>query len=201
MTNFLLSRGKVGVDVMFALGWAVVLGVVWFVVVQPARDDRGRLEQDEAQLVQLHVDSRTLDARVKKERDRLAAVEKELAASQVHLVGVDGLNQRLSSLTRLADSISALGVGTLKVDQITPGTQVHGARYTSVPIRLAGTATYGSAAALLSRLHTEFPDTGVSALTLAHSADVPESDAAFSLELTWYAKPPGAGGPASPVGK
>lgn len=101
-------------------------------------------------------------------------------AQPVRLVPLDQMNRRVASLNEAASR------GTLRLEELKPGTPVPGAKHTSVPIVLSGTGTYAAAAAFLHRLRTEFPDVGVSGFELR--ADGPDARTSrFVFNLVWYA--------------
>jgi hypothetical protein len=74
------------------------------------------------------------------------------------------------------------------VDDIQPGKVVAGARFDTVTMRLAGTASYCTFTALLHRLREEFPDIGVAAFDVAGNPQETAGSAKFSVDLVWYTK-------------
>ncbi|MBL9031533.1 MAG: hypothetical protein JNM80_07470 [Phycisphaerae bacterium] len=100
----------------------------------------------------------------------------------VRLVPVEQMNRRVASLNEAASR------GSLRLDELKPGSPTPGVRHSSVPIVLSGSGTYAAAAAFLHQLRTEFPDVGVSGFELrADAADA--RSARFVFNLVWYAAP------------
>ena len=184
-------QSRSGVDAVFAVGWVAVLFAGWAFIIAPAQSSEARKAADLSQLSELRTKSLELAQAAQAQRDRLAKLESELKRNPLQLAGVGALNQRIADLTALADQVSAATSVGLKIEQITPGAPVAGPRYTAVPIRLSGIATYVGAQVMLERLHERFPDTGVTAFSLA-STQEGAATASFTLELMWYAAPAGA---------
>ena len=109
----------------------------------------------------------------------------EQAERTLQLTSVNRLNERLKALADLADSISqamdpeanpafvgppspksSFDEPALKITQIVPGTPTRTTKFVTIPIRLAGSATYASATHFLSELHRQFPDTAVARFSL-----------------------------------
>ena len=116
-------------------------------------------------------------------RRELAMVEQSLVESPLRLQAVSAVNQRLAKITELASSQK------LSLNEIQPGQATHGTHYDTVPITIAGNGQYGTIAAFLHRMHTTFPDTGVSAFTVSGNPATPDSPASFKFTLAWYAAP------------
>jgi hypothetical protein len=110
-------------------------------------------------------------------------VEQRLVESPLRLQPVSAVNQRLALITELASEQK------LKLNEIQPGKAVHGNHYDTVPILITGSGNYRTVAAFLHRLHTTFPDTGVSAFSLSGSPATPDAAATFRFSLAWYAAP------------
>jgi len=179
LPDFMHTRAWV--DSLFAASWLGVGAALWFGVVQRAIHERREAGEQQALVAQLE--------------DEAAQGARQLAA--LRLLPSGALNQRLGQLTALASEVERAAGAKFKLEQITPGEPVRGARSTAVPIRLTGSAGYGEAADLLARLRAAFPDTGVSGFSVARSVEDPGAVGAFRMDLVWYAAPggPGEGAP------
>lgn len=188
-TQYGLFKTQRTVDVVFAAGWLAAACVLWFAAIDPAMRDSDVRQQQIVQLRAMESDAEYADRAVKAEETNLVRLEQQIAALNVNLSGVDGLNQRLADMTRLCEDVAEASGGRLKIEQLTPGVPTSGARFTSVPIRLAGVAHYAAAAQLLARIHSQFRDTGVAGFALAAESEAPDAPSRLQLDLVWYAAP------------
>lgn len=184
-----LFKSQRAVDAVFAAGWLGAVAVLWFAAIDPAMRDSDVRQQQVMQLRAMESDADYADRAVKAEETNLARLEQQIRSLNVNLSRVDGLNQRLADMTRLCEEVAEASGGRLKIEQLTPGAPVSGARFTSVPIRLAGVAHYAAAAQLLARVHSQFRDTGVSGFALAAESEAPDAPSRLQLDLVWYAAP------------
>lgn len=195
LPDFMHTRAWV--DSLFAASWLGVGAALWFGVVQRAIHERREAGEQQALVAQLEDEAAQGARQLAAKRVQSAALEKQLASMTLRLLPSGALNQRLGQLTALASEVERAAGAKFKLEQITPGEPVRGARSTAVPIRLTGSAGYGEAADLLARLRAAFPDTGVSGFSVARSVEDPGAVGAFRMDLVWYAAPggPGEGAP------
>jgi hypothetical protein len=124
-------------------------------------------------------------------------VQQRFAACPLRLQSADAINRRLALITDLAAESGAV------LDDLQPGKLASGSQYGSLAIKVAGTGSYATFAALLRRLRERCPDAGINAFEV-WTAPKPdqEAPAKFTFELVWYTEPlPQAEpGPAAPPG-
>lgn len=180
------------IDVAMAALWTLAGGAVWLLAVRPLLDHAAEASRQQEALASLGQQQEIAQNQLADLVRRSAAAKVQIAAATVRPVALSSQNQRQAQITDLAESIGRSRAGALRVEQLAWGTPVKGARYTAVGLRLAGTATYTACREFLSAIHTQFPDTGVVAFKLAGSPDIPGAPANLTLELVWYAAPPGA---------
>ena len=171
------------------LGLCAALTVVcYFAGVRPVQERQDEVALQRAELAtrveieeRLTAQLRELDARVAA-RARLAQEE------GLELQPADLVNSRVSGITELTLD------GKISFDEVKPGTPVAQARFTRVPIRLAGTGSYRSAADFLHRLRAQFRDIAVAGFELRGHPEKPEATGQFQFDLVWYAAPAGSAG-------
>ena len=118
-------------------------------------------------------------------RAELARVNDAIASGSLRLQPVTEINQRLSRLTQLAESIRPV---KLTIDEMRPGTVSEGPDYKTVPILIAGNGTYPACATFLHELRKSFPDMAVISFDTTSNGASPDSPAAtFQFELAWHA--------------
>ena len=116
-------------------------------------------------------------------RDRSALATQRIKASPLKLQPVTQLNQRLALVADLATQ------GGATLDDVQPGKTSAGTRFDVLPIHVAGTGSFPAFTAMLHRVHTQFPDTGISTFELSGSPQEEAASAKFSVELIWYTEP------------
>ena len=169
-----------------AAGAAVLLAIsagMYAGGVGPMLESRSR---HAARLAELEA-GREASQKYKDAADRLKAqviaVQEELTNRPMRLQPARMLNQRHADVTRLATEAG------LEISELQPRAGVRKPLFQTIPIHLAGSGTYRTAAAFLHRLHKKFPDTGVSSFELTANPAVPVEGASCRFELVWYAAP------------
>ena len=182
--TFLSTLRPVAVDAMGAAALALIAATVYLAIVKPfsARADALAAQAQEADTLERQAND--LHAELARLEKRTVTLTEE-ADRAMHLTSVNRLNERLRALADLADSINGSDEQTnpafvgppapkwltdataLKIMQIVPGMPTRTTKFVTVPIRLAGTATYASATLFLAELHKQFPDTAVARFSLA----------------------------------
>lgn len=191
--TFFSTLRPIAVDAMGAAALALIAATVYLAIVQPISAHANALaaEANEADALERQANDQHAElARLQKRTSTLT----EQAERTLQLTSVNRLNDRLKALADLADSISHsdeqanpafVGPPTpkwltdataLKIVQIVPGTPTRTNKFVTVPIRLAGTATYASATLFLAELHKQFPDTAVARLSIAVDDTVQRDD-------------------------
>lgn len=222
MNLALLQRMPVwGVDSVAIIACAAIGAAAYFSVVEPRRAAAAAVESADQQAQELEATLRQTHAQAAARQRRTQRLSDQLRSAVV-LEPVSRLNDRLTRVAVLAEKVSATPRDgapplLLKVDQVSPLAPVKTERFYTVPIRVAGTATYASASELIARLHQAFPDiqivglkltvieSGEEAGTRAAAGNPKESGkddaqrapaqppgpsatrAAFALDLVWYA--------------
>ena len=110
-------------------------------------------------------------------------MEQALADTPLRLQPMGAVNQRLALMTNLASEAG------LTLNDIQPGKAALGAHFATVPIQVGGSGRFPTIVAFLNRLHTTFPDTGVTSFTLSGAPATPGAAVSFKIELAWHAAP------------
>ena len=174
------------VDVTALCAMALIAGAVYAWHVGPRLADAAALEERRAILVQRNEEAQQASQNLRKTQGHLEEIRATAAREPVRLKRPDEINSRLAELTALADGLDS---GALRIEQINPGGPIKGARYSVVPIRLAGEGSYVACAEFLARLHSQFLDTAVTGYSLAQDASRDDGRARFSVDLAWSAAP------------
>jgi Tfp pilus assembly protein PilO len=151
-----------------------------------ARRDAERSRADLSAVVSQQADA---ERAVAAARERLSRLQARLDEVGITLLPADKINDRLATLTGLADRLN------LRIDQLEPGRPQLDARYTAVPIRMTGRGDFVSCVEYLARLHAGARDVAVTTLKLTrdptglNSSSGATTPASFQFELKWYATP------------
>ncbi|MGQ0628789.1 MAG: hypothetical protein ACT4PL_11900 [Phycisphaerales bacterium] len=212
-----MTLPRIPVVVLDAIGLVsslAALAIAYVVAVAP--------QQAEGQeLATIEEETALIESTAKTRLGELAALERRRQtldarlAKAVKLEPVERLNSRLN---RLSEAVAAAAPGAIRIDKANPGAPARTPRFMTVPIRLAGSATYAGASETLAALHRDFPDTQVVGFRLvAQSQDEtrpappppstagssqdplpkdtpvtpasPATRAALSVDLLWFAAP------------
>jgi Tfp pilus assembly protein PilO len=126
-------------------------------------------------------------ARLRAERQdvekALAAARDEVARQSVQLEPRSRVNQRLDSLTSLAQSCG------IDVEKLAPGATAESARHGTMSLRLTGRAPYSACQDLVQQLHERFNDTALTSLRLASAPGSADEPVTIDLELLWFTAP------------
>ena len=166
----------------FAVCAAMML-VVYLLGVQPLLDRRADAESSRRALSEKRQESADVLSALTTAKRELAGVEQALADTPLRLQPMGAVNQRLARMTALASEAG------LTLNEIQPGKAALGTHYATVPIQVAGTGRFPTIVAFLNRLHTTFPDTGVTSFTLSGAPATPSAPVAFRIDLAWHAAP------------
>lgn len=166
----------------FAVCAAMML-VVYLLGVQPLLDRRAAAEDRKRDLSEKRQESADVLSALTASKRELAGVELALAETPLRLQPMGAVNQRLARMTALASEAG------LTLNEIQPGKAALGTHYATVPIQVAGTGRFPTIVAFLNRLHTTFPDTGVTSFTLSGAPATPNAPVAFRIDLAWHAAP------------
>jgi len=185
--NHLLSAGRVNaVDAVgAAIAVAATLALI-FGVIGPVRAHNRQIAahfQTAARERQRMAVVVTETRSVAKDVSNMRA---QIAASSLHILAPDALNQRLADLTGLS------GACGLAVADLKPGSRAQAARFTAIPVRMTGRGTYRSCAAFIHLLHERLPDISVCSFKLTGTPEIPGSAGNFDLNLLWLASPQAA---------
>jgi Tfp pilus assembly protein PilO len=172
------------VDVSGVCAAALLLAVAYFGLIGPTLDRRVRQEAEAAELREATDKGRQLQSARRTADERLAGVERAIAARRLPLEPTSKLNERLSRLTELA------GRARVQVDTVEPATEHVTPMYTKVPIRLCGRGGYGDVVRFLADLRRQMPDNAVDEVTLVAQPSATSPTATFTVSLTWHAAPP-----------
>lgn len=185
----MIDRRLLAIDTAGAAALLTLAAALHTFALRPLRDARAAVVEREALAAarlghaeRLGASLRTLDHQVEEAR-------RAMNASPLRLRPADRVNQRVSALTTLALA------QRLRIDEITPGSPLHGPRFTRVPIRLAGAGAYTDFVRFLHLVAADAGDLAVVAFDAGCGGPCsPLSPATFSLDLTWFAAPAGSAG-------
>ncbi len=166
----------------FAVCAAMML-VVYLVAVQPLLDRRAEAEDRKQELAQRRQESSDVLAALTSAKRELAVVEQSLAETPLRLQPMGAVNQRLALMTNLASEAG------LTLNEIQPGKAALGTHFATVPIQVTGSGRFPTIVAFLNRLHTTFPDTGVTSFSLSGTPATPRAPVTFKVDLAWHAAP------------
>jgi Tfp pilus assembly protein PilO len=180
-----------------AAGLLVCLGLTgaaYFFGARPVLNAQSRLDEQKQLLEEQARNASDVEGRVLFEQKKLAEVKAKLAATSVPLFPPSDINKRLEVLAQITT-----GNG-LTLRQLDPGAAVSQAgatRFTTVPIRIAGTGSFAGVSGFLHELLAmAYADVEVRGMTLTAG---PEggSESAFEIEMRWYAAPVASAGAAT----
>jgi len=186
------QSAKSGTLQMDIAALALCLGITavgYLAVIQPILDVRAtrRSERSELAAKQEQLTRHTITvSSLSKDLANLKKAAGELPAIQA--LPLQQSNQRLADLTHLAAQAN------LNVDELRTAAVVQCDRFQVVPIHLSGTGAFQKCSSFLHQVRQAFPDTAVSALTIARQPGMPAEDATFRIQLSWYAAAPGRAG-------
>jgi Tfp pilus assembly protein PilO len=171
------------------VGGAVVCAALsagaYAVCVRPAAKQHAVEVARQAELRAAKQKANNLAGQLNTARADLSRVNDAIASGSLRLEPVTQVNQRLSRLTQLAESIKPV---KLTIDEMRPGTVSEGPDYKTVPILIAGNGTYPACATFLHELRKSFPDMAVISFDTTANGATPDSPAAtFQFELAWHA--------------
>lgn len=191
------------VEGVFLAVWAGLALAIFAIGFRPEADARHRAASAHDDLIAREHERDLVRVQAEDARRRLEKAELLRDQAPVRLEQASQVNQRLSALSALAE-----GAG-VKLDQLEPGKPSAQQRYTTVPVHLAGVASYVGLVELFRRLHDKFPDTRAPRFTLSANLDAPppvdqtpgktsqnktpapEPTGRFAIDLLWYAAPDG----------
>ena len=179
----LKRSGFQGVDAAGIVASVLVLLVFYLAAIGPLLQQRsaaaGLRREVRAQREKV-ADLQAAEATV---RQRLAAVQQELAASPLQLDSAAHINRRIAGLTEFFSSC-ALHIDSVKTGQVSSGLQ-----YDLVPIAIVGRGGYQQCVRLLHGLGSMFPDMAVIRVELAGNPATPSALEKCRFDLFWYATP------------
>lgn len=182
------ARPKVGgpdlwkVDAGGACALLVVSALAYFLGAVPLMERHARASADVTELAAAREKAAESSKLLEATRKSLAAQHADLAASPLKLQPLGQLNRRLAVVADVAAQAGA------SLDDVQPGRPVVGAKFDTMPVKVAGAATFTSFASLLHRLRSEMPDSGVDGfeLTLTNPVGINAGASKFSFDLVWY---------------
>lgn len=133
-------------------------------------------------LTDLENRARAEETALRLDRASLEKLQAE-ALKTVRLEPVTRVNERLVGLAALADKCG------VTITLLTPQKPQPAAKATIVPVKLAGNASYAAITRFVHALHAEYRDTAVVGLSIVGSPTQKPQDAAYTLDLAWYAAP------------
>ena len=156
---------------------------VYFAALHPFMQQRSFLAAQRQQLAVQTEESSKLKVSMLKLKDRLAAVQKELAQSKVKLESANQVNRRVAGITAFLNDCE------LQVDQVQIGKLCRGSSCELVPIGITGKGGYKHCAAFLHRLYRAFPDISLAKFELRGNPAKPGQLGTFRFELFWLTMP------------
>ena len=169
-----------------AAGAAAVLAVtalVYFGGIRPTLSERAHAAGNRARLKDQRLKCTELADAASDLKAQLQDTQKALAENTIRLQPAGRVNQRVAGIADLATKTK------LKIDDVHLGPSSGAARYTAVPITLAGTGTYRTCITFLHALNKAYPDICVSTSEVSSDPGDATGLATFKFELLWYAAP------------
>jgi hypothetical protein len=171
------------VDMIGALALLTLTVAAYVLGIAPLLSRHEFVRRQQIELAQAHAKAREASAELATAQQELVAARQQVTATPLRLQPASQLNQRLALVTDLATRSGA------RLDDLQPGKATDGARYGVLPIRVAGTGSYPTFAALLSRLRAECPDLGINGFDVSGTPVEGAAPAKFSFDLVWYTQP------------
>jgi Tfp pilus assembly protein PilO len=170
-----------GVLLVLLLGLGVVFGAA------PLIASHAALRAAQADLASALARAESTREQLASSAAALARTRARIDQSRVQLRPVSQLNQQVQTLALLATQHS------LRLEQIRPGATQTGRRAASVPLTLTGSGPLANLTELLRALTRSHPDVVLTSFRI-HATENPGADgrapvreAAFTLELAWFA--------------
>lgn len=179
------------------VGFALAVGMTagaYFLGIEPRLAMTAQLYRDQAAAAVRENDAQAQTISVATARRKLRELTERAEATAIRLEPPEQINGRLEAVTQLAERHE---VG---IDQLGPGQVMTDSRHVRIPIRVAGTTSYAAFAALIADVRARFPDTAVREFTLTAPAGGLPGRAGYTLDLLWYAAPPGTDGSTARAG-
>jgi hypothetical protein len=171
-------------------GIAVLLAIsaaAYFLGVLPVLERHARAEAQMTELTEQREKALEAGKLLDATKRQLGAIKAEVAASPLQLQRLGQLNQRLAMVADIASRAGAT------LDDVQPGKPTLGARLDSLPVHVAGVASFPAFAGLLHSIRQELPDSGVNGFTVTVTNPTGVAPTAkFDFDLVWYARPSGA---------
>jgi len=164
------------------LGLCVVASLVFYwTTIEPvlqrqslAADQRRELNHRQEKLAELKAGATRL-------RERVGAMQTELAGSAVKLEPARDINKRLDSLGQFLTECE------LEIDDVQTRRTSSGLQYDLVPITILGRGPYTQCVRFLRRLHSTYPDMSVARIEFSCTPGPTAKPAKFQFDLLWYA--------------
>ena len=171
------------IDALGVIGMVAISALVYGLGINPLLERHALASRQQQEMTGIREKANESQKILTDLQKQSTAAAQQLEASPLRLQPVTQLNQRLALVTDLAMQ------GGATLDDLQPGKSSAGSRYDALPIHVAGTGSFPAFTALMHRLHTEFPDTGVSTFEMSGTPQEDPAKAKFSVELLWYTEP------------
>jgi len=168
------------VDVAGLVACAGITATIYLFGILPLLEKRTEAAEAQATLAFQARQLRRLTAAHSDLNQNLVNLEESLPKTDVKLLPISHLNQRLDDLIQLAHG------SHLTIDEIHPGEIINKSHHKEFMISLRGTGTYQTWTDFISRLHQKFPDIQVQKLMLEANAKVTPPIATSQMELIWF---------------
>jgi Tfp pilus assembly protein PilO len=181
MTHRKLLEGATWrLDGVGALVCIAMCAAGYFAGMRPLLEQHARFAAQQTQLNSQRAKAAESASHLLNTKKEQGAVHDWLAAHPLQLQSAQLANQRLAALTSVANQAGAA------LDDVRPGLVTPGVRYDTFPIRLSGSGSYATCAALLHRIRSTFPDMRIAALDITGRPTEPNAPAKFRCDLLWY---------------
>jgi hypothetical protein len=179
----LKPRGPFHIDAV-GIGVCVLASMAFYAVtIGPLLERQSVAARHNQELENQQQRAAGLEAAISTAKERLAAVQTDLAAETIELEAAARINKRVAALTVF---FSHCG---LKVDDVQTGTACRGLQYDVVPITIVGRGPYDRCVRFFHGLNATFPDMSVAHIDLTGNPTLASASEAFRFELFWYAAP------------
>jgi Tfp pilus assembly protein PilO len=167
-----------GALVCAGLSGLFICGVVW-----PLLGHRSAAEARESAMMAEKSKASQLASQVARVKSDLDSIHEAIASNSVSLESEDRLNNRLASITGFSKKCG------VEIEDITPGSPVHGPQFDHVIIHLAARGGYRNCVNFFHQLHDNYPDMAIRTFRIAGEPQSPGGPVAINFDLVWFARP------------
>ena len=164
------------------LGLCVAASLVFYwATIQPLMERQSLAAEQRRELSDRQGKLTELKAGATRLRERVNAMQGELAGSAVKLEPARDINKRVDSLAQFLTECE------LEIDDVQTKRTYSGLQYDLIPITVLGRGPYTQCVRFLRRLHSTYPDMSVAQIQFSCTPGPTTQPAKFQFDLLWYA--------------